>query len=582
MSSDAPSVDIRGQRTLAAIVFTDGVNFSARMSTAEEHTLDLMNRDISIMRRLCVQFSGQVLKSTGDGLMMYFSSAVQAVSCALEIQKTIADSGSRLSPSDVLMHRIGIHLGDVFFRQEDAMGNGVNIAARLQTCASPGGICISQTVFDVVSSQLSLNAEYLGELELKNIQHPIPAYNITPTEVRASVSSTEQVREISSDTLIVNRYRVQHTLGEGGFGRTYLVADTQRFDELCVLKEFVPRWTAGYTAHNARELFQKEAGILYQINHPQIPKFLAWFEEKGRLFLVQEYVNGKTYAEILRERQQAGQVFSPAEIIQWLKDLLPVLTYIHDQGIIHRDISPDNIMSPAVRMQPMLIDFGLVKQTMTKLQAISSGRTNRESQGSFAGKVGYAPREQLSMGQCFPCSDLYALGVTALVLLTGQEPGNLMDPQTLEWKWQDYVEVGDRLAAILYRMLSDKPKDRYQSAQAVLVDLNALDQASPPPQRTSPSKASTPAVTPLTATAQPSTAPTAQSSSPAGGATITPEFRASCEYELARCIGPMARLVVNNVLAQEPHLSKTQLITKLASKIPSPQMAEEFRQKMSS
>ncbi|MDX2213721.1 MAG: protein kinase [Oculatellaceae cyanobacterium bins.114] len=575
MSSDAPSVDIRGQRTLAAIVFTDGVNFSARMSAAEEHTLDLMNRDISLMRRLCVQFSGQVLKSTGDGLMMYFSSAVQAVSCALEIQKAIADSSSRLSASDVLLHRIGIHLGDVFFRQEDAMGNGVNIAARLQTCAKPGGICISQTVFDVVNNQLSLNAEYLGELELKNIQNPIPAYSITFGEVRSTPTVDHKTHELSADSLIVNRYRVQRTLGEGGFGRTYLVVDTQRFDELCVLKEFVPRWTAGYTASNARELFQKEAGILYQINHPQIPKFSAWFEENGRLFLVQEYVNGKTYAEVLRERQKEGKKFTPDEIVQWLKDLLPVLTYIHDQGIIHRDISPDNIMLPTLRTQPMLIDFGLVKQTMTKLHAISSGRATRESQGSFAGKVGYAPREQLSMGQCFPCSDLYALGVTALVLLTGQEPGNLMDAQTLEWKWQEYVEVGDRLAAILHRLLSDKPKDRYQSAQEVLVDLNRLDQSGSPLLPTT-AQSHSPAF--AHATLSPSTP--SHPSQAVSAATISPEFRASCEYELARCIGPMARLLVNNVLNQEPHLSQDQLIAKLASKIPSPQAAEEFRHKL--
>lgn len=592
MNFNAPSVDIRGQRTLAAIVFTDGVNFSARMSAAEEHTLDLMNRDLGLMRQICVDFSGQVLKSTGDGLMMYFSSAVQAVSCALEIQRAIADSSTRLSPADVLLHRIGIHLGDVFFRQEDAMGNGVNIAARLQTCATPGGICISQTVFDVVSGQLVLDADYLGELELKNIQHPIPAYSIRPSNAKREVTleTPSHNQELQSDSLIVNRYRLQRTLGEGGFGRTYLVVDTQRFDELCVLKEFMPRWAAGYTAQNARELFQKEAGILYQIDHPQIPDFLAWFEENGRLFLVQEYVNGQTYAEILKERLQQQQVFSPAEIMQWLKDLLPVLTYIHDQGIIHRDISPDNVMRPTERNRPMLIDFGLVKQTITKLQAISSGHMVDNSQGSFAGKVGYAPREQLSMGQCFPCSDLYALAVTALVLLTGQEPGNLMDPQTFDWKWQEFVQVGDRLTAVLTKMLADRPKDRYQSAQEVLADLQAIpaedgisaDIASRASEILSPLSGSR---------AEPSSlAPPPVSSDPpsppphlppiAPAASITATFRQTCEQELAQCIGPMARLLLSRTLTQEPHLSPEQLVERLMAKIPSPQAAAAFRQKI--
>jgi serine/threonine-protein kinase len=577
MSSEAPSVNLRGQRTLAAIVFTDGVNFSARMSTAEEHTLDLINRDMSLMRGLCIHYSGQVLKSTGDGLMMYFSSAVQAVSCALEIQKTIAELAAERSPSDVLIHRIGIHLGDIFFRDEDVMGNGVNIAARLQTCAPPGGICISQTVFNVVSGQISFNANYLGELELKNIQQPVPAYSICPEEVDLlppSDSPTprhDPIHELTVNSLIVNRYRVQRTLGEGGFGRTYLVIDTQRFDELCVLKEFMPRWTAGYTATNARDLFQKEAGILYRIDHRQIPKFLAWFEEHGRLFLVQEYVNGNTYAKILKERRHQGKTFSEAEVTQWLKDLLPVLTYIHDQGIIHRDISPDNIMLPDGQTKPMLIDFGLVKQTMTKLEAISSGRANQASQESFAGKIGYAPREQLSMGQCFPSSDLYALGVTALVLLTGHDPSDLIDPQTFEWKWPQYAKVGDRLSSILFKLLEERPKDRYQSAQEVLQDLEHSNFSAVVANQET---ANVPPIATVQ-TSSPQSSPVAPTVS-----SISNEFRASCERELAQCIGPMARLLVKNTLTQHPGLSPEELVERLASKIPSPQAAGEFRQKL--
>lgn len=172
---------LRKQRTLAAIVFTDGVNFSARMSINEEHTLELIRRDLEFMQDLCEQqFEGHVLKSTGDGLLMYFSSAVQAVSCALDIQKQLADRAALLPPSDILTHRIGIHLGDVFITDNDVMGNGVNIAARLQTEAEPGTVCISQTVYDVVKTSLVLNATYLGPLTLKNIQEAIPAYQLYP------------------------------------------------------------------------------------------------------------------------------------------------------------------------------------------------------------------------------------------------------------------------------------------------------------------------------------------------------------------------------------------------------------------
>lgn len=173
--------DLRGHRSLAAIVFTDGVSFSARMSAEEEHTLNLIRRDLQLMSELCQRFEGHVLKSTGDGLLMYFTSAMQAVVCGIEIQKALAEAARHLSPHDVLNHRIGIHLGDVFFSEDDVMGNGVNIAARLQTVAAPGGICLSQTVYDVVKTNLALQATYLGPRELKNITEPLPVYQILLT-----------------------------------------------------------------------------------------------------------------------------------------------------------------------------------------------------------------------------------------------------------------------------------------------------------------------------------------------------------------------------------------------------------------
>lgn len=179
--------ELRGHRTLAAVVFTDGVSFSARMSVAEEQTLELINRDLKLMGELCGRFEGHVLKSTGDGLLMYFTSALAAVTCAIAMQKALAEAAEGLSPQDVLTHRIGIHLGDIFFSEDDVMGNGVNIAARLQTLAVPGGICLSQTVYDVVKSSLPLAATYLGPKELKNITEAVPVYQILLTPLADSL-----------------------------------------------------------------------------------------------------------------------------------------------------------------------------------------------------------------------------------------------------------------------------------------------------------------------------------------------------------------------------------------------------------
>lgn len=169
-----------GQRVLAAIFFTDTVGFSALMRKDEERALRLVARDLEQMKTTCAAFGGQVLKSTGDGLMVLFTSAVQAVACALEIQRDFHAKNLELPKSEELQHRIGIHLGDVFQQSGDVMGDGVNVAARLQTEAVPGGICLSKTVYDVVHNRLPFYVNDLGPRKLKNIG-TITAYQISPT-----------------------------------------------------------------------------------------------------------------------------------------------------------------------------------------------------------------------------------------------------------------------------------------------------------------------------------------------------------------------------------------------------------------
>jgi class 3 adenylate cyclase len=176
-----PEALATGQRTLAAIVFTDTVGFSKLMSKDEELALRLVARDLAYMKMTCEAFGGQVLKSTGDGLLMLFTSAVQAVACALEIQRDFQKQNLELPKAERLQHRIGIHLGDVFQNGGDVMGDGVNIAARLQTEAVPGGICLSQTVYDVVHNRLPFYVNHLGARTLKNIGK-VTAYQISPAD----------------------------------------------------------------------------------------------------------------------------------------------------------------------------------------------------------------------------------------------------------------------------------------------------------------------------------------------------------------------------------------------------------------
>ncbi|MBR8837250.1 MAG: serine/threonine protein kinase [Stigonema ocellatum SAG 48.90 = DSM 106950] len=264
--------------------------------------------------------------------------------------------------------------------------------------------------------------------------------------------------EIPQGTLVGNRYLIQQVLGQGGFGRTYKAYDQHRFGKPCVLKEFIPRTNNPQGLQKAQELFEREAKILFQLKHPQIPEFFGTFSENGRLFIVQEYVDGKNYWTLLRERQH----FSEAEVIRLLDAILPILDYIHEQNIFHRDISPDNIMQPNnLNQLPVLIDFGVVKQ----IYATGINNTSLLESHTRVGKRGYAPPEQMQLGQCFPSSDLYALASTAIFLLTGKTPNVLA--------WESHPSLSKEFQKVLKKMLKDKPNERYQSAKEVIAALQS-------------------------------------------------------------------------------------------------------------
>lgn len=278
---------------------------------------------------------------------------------------------------------------------------------------------------------------------------------------------------LSGGTRLRDRYIIQYQLGQGGFGRTYLAQDTGRFNELIVLKELTPTEQGTYALQKAEELFQREAAILHKIRHPQIPKFWELFRANHRLFLVQDYIEGKTYYNLLSERLELNQRFSEVEIIELLQQILPVLSYLHQQGVIHRDISPDNIIRREQDGLPILIDFGGVKQTAIDV-ASQLAAENFGGSGTRLGKSGYAPDEQLRLGSVAPHSDLYALGVTAIVLMTGKQPQELFDAHTMTWVWNRQLNLSPNFNQILQRMLAQRPSERFQSAEDILRQLPAV------------------------------------------------------------------------------------------------------------
>ena len=279
---------------------------------------------------------------------------------------------------------------------------------------------------------------------------------------------------LTAGTRLRDRYIIRHPIGQGGFSRTYLAEDTGRFQELVTLKELTPATVEAYALLKAEELFQREAAILHKLSSPQIPKFWEIFRDGQRLFLVQDYIAGKTYQTLLEERLASGQTFSETEIIELLQQLLPVLSYLHTCGVIHRDISPDNLICRASDGMPVLIDLGGV--TKITLGLVTNDADNAVNSTTRLGKIGYAPDEQLRLGIAAPHSDLYALAVTTLVLMTGKQPQQLIDLETMEWNWQQYLNLSQFLTAILNQMLASQPVNRFQSAQEVLQHLDADNQ----------------------------------------------------------------------------------------------------------
>lgn len=281
--------------------------------------------------------------------------------------------------------------------------------------------------------------------------------------------------------VVDNRYRVIRQLGQGGFGRTYLAEDTKKSNQTCVLKEFAPQVTEKQDLQKAKELFEREANVLKKLHHPQIPRFHASLQVKigsrDFFFLVQDYIEGDNFDQILEQRQSQGQTFNEEEVITLIQQILPVLSYIHSLDVVHRDISPDNLIWRRGDNLPVLIDFGGVKQLPA-----SEGFwfTKLAVNHTLLGKKGYAPEEQLRQGKVFFNSDLYSLAVTALVLLTGKEPQKLYDSYQGIWRWGKEINVSAKLESVLKKMLAYKPSDRYQNADQILKNLPSPSLTQPP------------------------------------------------------------------------------------------------------
>ncbi|MBD2359165.1 HEAT repeat domain-containing protein [Tolypothrix sp. FACHB-123] len=261
---------------------------------------------------------------------------------------------------------------------------------------------------------------------------------------------------------ISTRYKIIEELEEGGFGKIFIAEDLLKFNSKCVVKQFIqPYDEQSDIGQRATELFHKEAIILQDLEgYPQVPNLLAYFENEK--IIVQELINGKN---LLNELEQ--KTFDEKQILDLLSQLLPILKVIHERGIFHRDIKPDNIMRNQENGKLVLIDFGIAKQISELDIFTEKSVALRIPRSTNLGTYGYQAPENFSS----PASDLYSLGATCFHLLTGYHP-----EYANERSWINVeMEVKKPTETILKKLFSEDLSTRYQNAEEVLQDIRATE-----------------------------------------------------------------------------------------------------------
>ncbi|MGK7904883.1 MAG: protein kinase [Hormoscilla sp.] len=262
--------------------------------------------------------------------------------------------------------------------------------------------------------------------------------------------------------VLAGRYKITAELAEGGFGITFLATDTLRPGHpTCVVKQLHL-----VSSPDAQRLFRTEAKSLEDLGtHDQIPQLLAYFEENGEFYLVQEYIAGHPLTDELKP----GEPLEEAQVMSILLELLSVLEAVHAWNIIHRDIKPDNIIRRDADKKLVLIDFGAVKKIVNQ---------SNPQNTIMIGTHGYMPPEQKD-GEPQLSSDVYAVGMTAIRALTGIHPRQLSkNAQTKEVIWRNKARVSPEFAGVLEKMVRYNYLERYHSAKEALAAVQALQTSS--------------------------------------------------------------------------------------------------------
>jgi len=395
-----------------------------------------------------------------------------------------------------------------------------------------------------------------------------------------------------SELLLDGRYRVTRELGQGGFGTTYEVIDFHsRIWVLKVLMDNHPKYV---------ELFQQEAQVLKTLKHPGIPTvdldgyftYFATEQEEPLHCLVMEKIEGLNLTQYIKQR--GYRPIKPKRALRWLAELSLILEQVHQHNFFHRDIKPGNIM-----LRPngclALIDFGSARE-------VTNSYLQKKELGEVTGVMsqGYTPIEQMK-GKAVLQSDFYALGGTAIYLLTAQNPGSFYDVVQDRFDWSGSVkDISPQFVDLIDYMMAFSPTQRPRSSKEIFHRAIAIDSSlkilaedladfthintstvSTINQSDTSEIAATQVLNSISspkpiATNNNNTSNVINSSN----SQVDPQFTEHCRRELAEFIGPMANVVCNRAVKENSSLSKVDFCLTLAKYISDPAKAQNFQQRV--
>ena len=474
------------ERKLAAILSADVQGYSRLMGDDEMATIRTLTAYREVISDLIQKRHGRVVDSPGDNLLAEFASAVDAVKGAVEIQRELGTRNAEVPARRRMEFRIGINVGDVLVEEERIYGDGVNIAARLESLAAGGGICISGTVYDQVKNKLPLGFTYRGQQTVKNIADPIRVYTVGPdtlgsrtiqsdTAVEATAPQRSDVfvdrvrgsdpsrpmtatepqtqlqAELDPDFQIV-RFQV-----EGSVAHVYLAREKglKRLVDIKVLKAELA------LDETARRRFGREAQSAAKIHHHNVAAvYRVGTLEDETPFIVMEHIEGRTLADFLQAEgimgvEQAGHVLS---------QVASALAAAHEKGIVHRDLKPENVVCERDSDRVVLTDFGIAGILETGTETIE----RLTQPGQLLGDPRYMSPEQLLGEPITEESDVYSLGIIGYELLTLKGPyeakSNVM-MATAHLREKPIPLPDPHLGKLLARCLAKNPNHRPRASE---------------------------------------------------------------------------------------------------------------------